>query len=133
MSRQKLFPEALSESELMIMKLIWDSEEELVLHQLVELVNEKYGRNWSSNIISTFLSRMVSKGYIVSYKKGRCYYYHVVVTESAYKVRFVEHQIKIWNDGSAGDYISDIIQNIELSKEDIQKIEAAVKQRGTGI
>lgn len=128
MGRQRLFPEALSECELMIMKLIWENkEEELGLSRIVALANEKYGRSWSPNTISTFLSRIVRKGYIVNYKRGRVYYYHIIITENQYRKMVLENQIEIWDKGSVGDYICRILEEVKLSGEEIQKINTAMK------
>lgn len=128
MSRQKLFPEELSQCELMIMKLIWNHEEELVLHQIVALVNQTYGRDWNQNTVSTFLSRLVKKGFIVGYKKSRFYFYHIIVTENEYKARLIDNQIALWNNGSVSEYVCGILQSMKLTQEDFQKIDSALKR-----
>lgn len=129
MSKQKIFPGDLSQCELMVMKLIWNHEEELVLHQIVELANETYGRNWNQNTVSTFLSRLVKKGYIVGYKKSRYYFYHIIITENDYRARLMDNQIELWNNGSVSEYVCDILQSMKLTEEDFQKIDSALKQR----
>lgn len=127
MDDEEYYMEGLSSCELMIMKLIWSREEELVLHQIVAMANETYGRDWNPNTVSTFLSRLVRKGYIAGYKKSRYYFYHIIITEEAYKAQQIDKQIELWNNGSVCDYVCDILESMKLTQEDFDKIEKALK------
>lgn len=118
--------EAMSVSELVVMKVIWSREEELVLHQIVALVNQTYGRDWNQNTVSTFLSRLVRKGYVTSYKKGRYYFYHVVVTEDQYRAILTSDQINFWSNGDVAGYICKVLDSQRPTKEDIEQIQEKI-------
>lgn len=120
--------ESMSECELVVMKVIWSRDEELVLSQIVQLVEDMYGRKWNPNTVSTFLSRLVRKGYVTSYKKGRYYFYHVVVTEDEYKAILTSDQINFWNNGSVGEFVCAIFDNQKLSDSDIERIQAKLDE-----
>lgn len=120
--------ESMSECELVVMKVIWSRDEELVLSQIVQLVEDMYGRKWNPNTVSTFLSRLVRKGYVTSYKKGRYYFYHVVVTEDEYKSILTSDQINFWNNGSVSEYVCAIFDNQKLNDTDIERIQAKLDE-----
>lgn len=128
MESEAYYTEELSSCELLVMKLIWSHEEQLVLHQIVEMVNELYGRNWNPNTVSTFLSRLVRKGYVAGYKKGRYYFYHVIITEEAYKAQLIDRQIALWNNGSVCDYVCNVLESMKLTEKDFAQIESALKK-----
>ena len=47
----------LTNIEMLIMKCIWDTPEELALSQLVTMVNERFDKNWRPQTISTYLAQ----------------------------------------------------------------------------
>ena len=51
----------LTNIEMLIMKCIWDTPEELALSQLVTMVNERFDKNWRPQTISTYLAHLVRK------------------------------------------------------------------------
>lgn len=54
----------LTNIEMLIMKCIWDTPEELALSQLVTMVNERFDKNWRPQTISTYLAHLVRKNYL---------------------------------------------------------------------
>ena len=64
----------ISACEKLVMKVIWDSTEELALQEVMDGVNHENSKNWKPQTVSTFLSRLVKKGFLNMYRKGRyCY------------------------------------------------------------
>ena len=61
----------ISACEKLVMKVIWDSTEELALQEVMDGVNHENGKNWKPQTVSTFLSRLVKKGFLNMYRKGR--------------------------------------------------------------
>ena len=54
----------ISACEKLVMKVIWDSTEELALQEVMDGVNHENGKNWKPQTVSTFLSRLVKKGFL---------------------------------------------------------------------
>lgn len=75
----------LSKCEEQVMSIIWSTEEELDLMQTLERVNEKYGHEWKSQTVSTFLVRLAKKNYLIPRKQGRYTYYRPSVNMEDYK------------------------------------------------
>ena len=49
----------ISACEKLVMKVIWDSTEELALQEVMDGVNHENGKNWKPQTVSTFLSRLI--------------------------------------------------------------------------
>ena len=58
----------LSDCEEMIMKVLWDAEEDLDLIQVTERVGVRYGKEWKLQTVATFMTRLKNKGWIDIYK-----------------------------------------------------------------
>nr|DAD83813.1 MAG TPA: Penicillinase repressor [Myoviridae sp. ctJfU3] len=65
----------LPECEELVMSIIWGSETPQSLKRILVDVNARYGKEWKPQTVSTFLCRLVKKGFLSTYQKGRyCYY-----------------------------------------------------------
>lgn len=76
--------EMLTECEKQVALVVWNSPEELDLQEILKEVNERFGHDWKPQTVSTFLARLVRKGYLKSYRKGRLFFYQVVVSKDEY-------------------------------------------------
>ena len=56
--------EELSVCEAPIMKIIWESNPDISVPELVKQLNEQYGKEYARTTVVTFLTRMAGKGYI---------------------------------------------------------------------
>ena len=74
----------LTNSEKLVMKVIWESAEELGLTDIMDILTRKYEKDWKPQTVSTFLARLVQKGYINGYRKGRVHLYHILIPEEKY-------------------------------------------------
>lgn len=80
MQKRKL----LSDCEEKIMAVIWESDETLSFHSILERANQRFGEDWKQQTISTFLHKIVVKGYLRKYKDGRTFCYVPLVTQDEY-------------------------------------------------
>ena len=60
----------MSESEEMIMKYLWASQEGRCFNEIMEHLNNTYQKDWKKQTINTFIKRLVDKG-LVSYEMMR--------------------------------------------------------------
>lgn len=75
----------ISDCEEQVMTVVWESSEAPDLSAVRSAVNEKYGHEWAPQTVSTFLSRLVTKEYLVPERKGRYTYYHVAISVEGYR------------------------------------------------
>lgn len=114
--------ENLTESEELVMKAIWDCHKEPVLSDVVDRVNDFYGKTWRPQTVSTFLSKLVRKNYIEMQRDGKIYTYKVLVPEREYKRKLYKHLISFWYDNSSKKLIEDMFLKKDLELKHIAKL-----------
>lgn len=112
----------LSECELLVMKVIWRSEESLSLQEIAERVNRIYGKNWKQQTISVFLGRIVKKNFLTSKRQGRQFYYYPLITENEYCQRITVRCVEFLSDGKADVFFAALSQAKGLTNEEKIKI-----------
>ena len=70
---QCITQDALSECEVLVMKVIWQNSEAMSIQEITSRINQRYGKDWKVQTVSTFLSRAVKKGYLEMRRKGRTF------------------------------------------------------------
>ncbi|MBR1866083.1 MAG: BlaI/MecI/CopY family transcriptional regulator [Lachnospiraceae bacterium] len=120
--------EKLTESEELVMKAIWDCEKEPVLSDVVERVNGHYGKDWKPQTVSTFLAKLVRKNYLKLCRNGKIYTYKILVPEKNYKQKLYKHHISFWNHNDTGTFVTEMFDNGDLSKEDIERLRAKIDE-----
>ena len=55
------------------------------LFSITERCSAKFGKNWKFQTVATFLTRLVSKGYLTTYRIGRYTHYKPVITLEDYQ------------------------------------------------
>lgn len=112
----------MTECELLVMKCIWESVEELSLPDIVMQVNERYGKTWKPQTVSTFLARLVKKGFLEMYRKGRLFLYHAKVMEKDYRGDIIKKCVDFWSGSDAGLFLRHLHEERKLKPEEVAKI-----------
>ena len=86
-----------SRCERQVMKVIWQSKEELDLANILKAVNKNTGYDWKPQTVSTFLSRLVKKGYLKGTRKGRYVYYQPLITREKWIIAAIKEDCDIAN------------------------------------
>ncbi len=92
--------EHLTDCEEMVMKTVWDAERELGLMDITQGVNEVCKKNWKPQTVSTFLARLVRKGYLKHYRQGRVFLYQILIPREKYVAEKAQELIDFWNHGN---------------------------------
>ena len=103
------------------MKVIWDTPEHLALQGVLERVNAEKEKQWKPQTVSTFLARLVRKGFLTAYRKGRYTYYVPAVTMDAFWKETMQENARFFNKGDMGEMVCALCENM-LSQEDIKKV-----------
>ena len=114
--------ENMTDCELLVMKCIWDTPEELTLPDIVTLVNEKFKKDWKPQTVSTFLARLVRKGFLEMYRKGRLFLYHPKVSEKDYRGNVIKECVSFWSNDDAGLFLSALHEERKLRPDEVAKI-----------
>ncbi|MCM1497415.1 MAG: BlaI/MecI/CopY family transcriptional regulator [Clostridium sp.] len=114
--------EKLTESEEIVMKAVWDTGKEPVLSDLMDRINDYYGRDWKPQTVSTFLAKLVGKKFLKLQRNGKIYTYKILISEADYKQKLYKHHISFWNHGNAIAFVTEMFDNGDLSAEDIAEL-----------
>lgn len=117
---------SLGESELEIMKVLWNAKEPITSVEIGEAV-EKHG--WKKTTIATFLTRLVEKGAISAEKKGKLYYYIPIISAEEYRKTKTESLINNLYNGSVKEFAVALFENKKLSREDIAELRAIFENK----
>lgn len=113
--------------EKLVMKTIWDSPEDLALQEVLEKVNEENGRKWKPQTVSTFLARLVKKGFISAYRKGRYSFYQPVVSKAEFLKATVEENAKFFAEGDMAEYACNLCDDI-LTDNDLERLKRKIDE-----
>ena len=74
----------LPECEELVMSIVWCADEAPDLAAVRKRVNARYGKEWKPQTVSTILCRLVKKGFLSMYRKGRYCYYVPLIEQEEY-------------------------------------------------
>ena len=114
--------EELSVCEAPIMKIIWESNPDISVPELVKQLNEQYGKEYARTTVVTFLTRMAGKGYITTQRRGRISYVHAIKSEQEYKQQLAHMEIEFWFHGSMAEFAQTLCAAAPLTHEECQKL-----------
>ena len=114
--------EELSVCEAPIMKIIWESNPDISVPELVKQLNEQYGKEYARTTVVTFLTRMAGKGYITTQRRGRVSYVHAIKSEQEYKQQLAQKEIEFWFHGSMAEFAQTLCAAAPLTHEECQKL-----------
>lgn len=97
----------ISDTELLVMKCIWDIQEPCTCHELIEKIKSTYGLDYKETTVYTFLKNLNTKGVINAYKiKGRgITFYEASLSEKDYLKEFLNNTMDFWFKGEKAVFI----------------------------
>ena len=111
--------EELSVCEAPIMKIIWESNPDISVPELVKQLNEQYGKEYARTTVVTFLTRMAG---ITTQRRGRISYVHAIKSEQEYKQQLAQKEIEFWFHGSMAEFAQTLCAAAPLTHEECQKL-----------
>lgn len=111
----------LSETELELMKVIWECEPPVTSTELLRIFTER-GKEWKAQTISTFLSRLVDKGALKVTRHGRMNKYAPCISLEDYKLAETQQVLDDLYQGSAKNLIAALYDGNKLSDEEIAEL-----------
>ncbi len=112
----------ISESELVLMKIIWKNGGAA----LYSLIMEELGQDrnaWKNNTVLTLLSRLVEKKFLKVKKIGRRNEYIAVVTQAEYQTMQTHSFLDKVYGGNVKNLVSTLLRQDILSADELKEIE----------
>ena len=101
MKKQKF--EKMSDSEMEIMKTIWELAAPVTIVQLLGIFES---RKWKVQTMGTFLTRLADKGLLSVNKQKNTNFYTAAITEQEYNRLEAENLLSSMYDGSLENFLS---------------------------
>lgn len=112
----------LSACETVIMKAIWDEEGDISIPNLIEVLRTKWGKDYARTTVTTFLTKLMAKGYVETYRKGKLSYAHAVKSEEEYKRKLAASDRDFWFGGKITNLISALCSDQKLTQKEAEEI-----------
>ena len=119
--------EKLSDSEEIVMRCVWDAKEPIGLMDIMEAC-KKYDREWKQQTVSTFLNRLIQKGYVDSYRKGRSYMYLALINQEDYLNSQMSGLLNFWGSKSIDALVSAFGKTTSITKEDLLELKEMLNE-----
>ena len=111
--------EKISDSELEVMKLLWQAGDALPVTEIRETLQRT--RGWEATTVKTLVSRLVSKGALRQEKRS-VFYYSPLITEREYNAWATDSLIRRLYNGSARDLVAALVRSEGLTQQDIAEL-----------
>lgn len=116
----------LSGSEAMVMKAAWDAGEDISVPDLMIALKEKYGKDYARTTVQTFLLKMIGKGFVQIYRRGKLSYVHALKGEADYKAKLLQEEMDFWYQGDPAQLVASLFRAGEMTEEDKEHIRRAL-------
>ena len=110
----------ISDSELEVMKLLWQAEDALPVTEIRAALQRS--RGWEATTVKTLVSRLVSKG-VIAQEKRNVFYYSPRITEQEYNTWATQGLIRRLYHGSAKDLVAALVHSEGLSRRDLEELQ----------
>lgn len=111
----------MSDAELEIMKIVWESGSPLLFAQIMEALKEKR-ITWQKNTLITLLSRLMEKGYLKANKRGRKNEYVPLVTEQEFQAVQTKNFVDKVYQGNVSGLINRLVENDMLTEAEYDEL-----------
>lgn len=110
----------LPDAELIVMQVIWTSSTALSGSRIVAEVQKR--EDWASTTISTLVTRLVDRGFLMTMKRGRKRYYAPLIDKQQYLRYATSSFLARHYENSISDLIS-TFANGRLSDQELKELE----------
>lgn len=119
-------PKMLTDLELKVMQLLWESKKAFVkdlLEQWPDSPTPAY------NTVSTIVRILEEKGFVDHESHGRSYQYFPLISKRKYQQNFLSNAIKSVFSGSTTGLISSLLEDKALSEQELQALQDMLDQK----
>ena len=113
---------SISESEWVVMKIIWDEPPKT----LQDILSELRHTAWSSTTIQTYLARLVKKGALTTKRQGKGYLYYPAISESDCQLAESKTFLRRVYDGSLSQMVKGFVKSGSLSKDELSELKKLI-------
>lgn len=112
----------MSGCETLIMKIVWDSGEDLSTPEIMDQLKARYEKEYARTTVVTFIHRLANKGFVSTYKRGRVSFVHSLKSQAEYQENLIQRTEEFWFNGDANFLLSTLCRVKKLSKKEMNDI-----------
>ena len=116
---------SISESEWVVMKIIWNEPPKTLQEILSELVHTA----WSPTTIQTYLARLVKKGALTTKRQGKGYLYYPAISENDCQLAESKSFLSRVYDGSLSQMVKGFVNSGSLSKDELSELKRLILEQ----
>lgn len=109
----------ISDSELEVMRVLWQAGDALPVTEIRETLQQS--RGWEATTVKTLVSRLVTKGVLKQEKRG-VFYYSPLISQAEYNDWATHDLISRVYHGSARDLVAALVRSDGLTQNDIDEL-----------
>ena len=121
---QNNLADKISDSELEVMKVLWQAGDALTVTEIRETLQKM--RGWEATTVKTLVSRLVTKG-VVRQEKRNVFYYTPLLSEQEYNNWATHDLIRRVYHGSARDLVAALVHSEGLTQDDLAELRELFK------
>ena len=121
---QNNLADKISDSELEVMKVLWQAGDALTVTEIRETLQKM--RGWEATTVKTLVSRLVTKG-VVRQEKRNVFYYAPLLSEQEYNDWATHDFIRRVYHGNARDLVAALVHSEGLTQDDIAELRELFK------
>lgn len=114
----------ISDSELEVMKVLWQAEDALPVTDIRETLQRS--RGWEATTVKTLVNRLVGKG-VIAQEKRNVFYYSPLISEKEYNSWATHNLISRLYNGSARELVAALVHSEGLTQDDIEELRQMFK------
>jgi len=116
--------EKISDSELEVMRRLWEADDALTITEIREALQRKMG--WEATTVKTLVQRLCGKG-AVAQEKRKVFHYRALISEKEYNNWATNNLISKLYNGSAKELVAALVRSEGLSQADLDELRASFK------
>lgn len=119
--------EKMSDSEMEIMKVIWESATPVTTAHLLKVFEN---RQWKAQTMATFLTRLADKGLVTVNGKARSNLYAPAITEQEYHRLEAQNLLNSMYNGSLQNFLSALYGGGEINASEAEELKKWFEKAG---
>ena len=120
----------LPDTELEVMKVIWNNETPISTSKVKEYLEE--GRPWNISALQTILNRLIKREFLSSTKKGKYRYYEPIIDEDIYIAMENKSFLERLNNNSIKKLVASLYNNDSITDSDLDELREFIEENTGG-
>lgn len=118
--------ERLPDTELEVMKVIWNNETPISTSQVKECLER--GRPWNISTLQTLLNRLIRRGFLSTTKERKYRYYEPIIDEDVYIAMENKSFLARLNNNSVKKLVASLYNNDSITDSDLDQLREFIEE-----